>query len=220
MSFLAHKQPETELDEAGIWLSIGDLMSGLLMLFALLLVVSLLLINEAAEKAKNSRVVIIQALEQTLKAAGINANIDPKTGDISIADKLLFDVNESKLKPEGIVFIKNFIPVYSKALFTDSKISDQVQYVVVEGHTSRDGAWGHNLTLSLERANSVSSAINNLNFENKKPFLKKLQAAGRGEAEANQEFNDNNDRKVVFKFQFKGDEFLNWFINESGLARG
>ena len=115
MSFLAHKQPETELDEAGIWLSIGDLMSGLLMLFALLLVVSLLLINEAAEKAKNSRVVIIQALEQTLKAAGINANIDPKTGDISIADKLLFDVNESKLKPEGIVFIKNFIPEIGRA---------------------------------------------------------------------------------------------------------
>jgi hypothetical protein len=31
MSFLNHYEPDTEIDETGTWLSIGDLMSGLVM---------------------------------------------------------------------------------------------------------------------------------------------------------------------------------------------
>ena len=34
-------EPETDIDEMGTWLSIGDLMSALLLFFALILVVAL-----------------------------------------------------------------------------------------------------------------------------------------------------------------------------------
>lgn len=220
MSFLNHYEPDTEIDETGTWLSIGDLMSGLVMLFALLLVVSLLLLNEAAEKAKQSRVVIIQALEETLKAAGINANVDPVSGDISIMDSVLFDSGSSELKPDGIQFLETFVPIYSKAIFSQKEVAEQVQYVVVEGHTSSAGGWDYNMNLSLQRANTVSREIGRMNFVGKDAFRNSLLVSGRGEAGARQDVNQASDRKVVFRFQFTGDQFLNWFINESGLGRG
>lgn len=220
MSFLNHYEPDTEIDETGTWLSIGDLMSGLVMLFALLLVVSLLLINEAADRAKDSRVVIIQSLEETLKAAGINANIDPVSGDISILDSVLFDSGSYELKPEGIRFLGTFVPIYSRALFSDEAIASQIQFVVIEGHTSAAGGWDYNMELSLKRANSVSRQINLMNFTGKNAFRSRLLVSGRGEAAADQLQNQASDRKVMFRFQFTGDQFLNWFINESGLGRG
>lgn len=220
MSFLNHYEPDTDIDETGTWLSIGDLMSGLVMLFALLLVVSLLLINEAADRAKNSRVVIIQSLEQTLKAAGINANIDPVSGDISILDSVLFDSGSADLKPEGVRFLETFVPVYSRAIFSDNAVAEQIQFVVIEGHTSAAGGWDYNMDLSLKRANNVSHEISQMTFVGKEAFRSRLLVSGRGEAAANQTHNQSSDRKVVFRFQFTGDQFLNWFVNESGLGRG
>ena len=220
MSFLNHYEPDTDIDETGTWLSIGDLMSGLVMLFALLLVVSLLLINEAADRAKNSRVVIIQSLEQTLKAAGINANIDPVSGDISILDSVLFDSGSAELKPEGVRFLETFVPVYSRAIFSDNAVAEQIQFVVIEGHTSAAGGWDYNMDLSLKRANNVSHEISQMTFVGKEAFRSRLLVSGRGEAAANQTHNPSSDRKVVFRFQFTGDQFLNWFVNESGLGRG
>lgn len=220
MGFLNQYEPDTEIDETGTWLSIGDLMSGLVMLFALLLVVSLLLINEAADRAKDSRVVIIQSLQETLKAAGINANIDPVSGDISILDSVLFDSGSYELKPEGIRFLERFVPIYSKALFSDETIASQIQFVVIEGHTSAAGGWDYNMDLSLKRANSVSQEISQMTFARKDAFRSGLLVSGRGEAAANQTHNQASDRKVVFRFQFTGDQFLKWFIEDSGLGRG
>lgn len=220
MSFLNHYEPDTDIDETGAWLSIGDLMSGLVMLFALLLVVSLLLINEAADRAKDSRVVIIQALQETLKSAGINANIDPVSGDISIMDSVLFDSGSAELKPAGVRFLETFVPIYSRAIFSDEAIAEQIQFVVIEGHTSAAGGWDYNMDLSLKRANSVSHEISQMKFGGKDAFRSRLLVSGRGEAAANQAQSQASDRKVVFRFQFTGDQFLNWFINESGLGRG
>jgi outer membrane protein OmpA-like peptidoglycan-associated protein len=209
---------DTEIDETGAWLSIGDLMSGLLMIFALLLVLALLQLTEAAERAKNSRIVIIQAIKETLNSQGINAQIDPQTGDISILDSVLFDNAESRLKPAGVEFLDAFVPVYSQAIFSSEDVSDQIQHIVVEGHTSSIGTWDYNMSLSLDRADSVSKAISQMVFPKKDVFRSRLLVSGRGEAEANPNLDKAEDRKVVFRFQFKSDSFLQWFLKESGLA--
>lgn len=210
-------QPDSEIDETGAWLSIGDLMSGLLMIFALLLILALLQLTEAAEKAKNSRVVIIQALQHTLSDQGINAEVDPSTGDISIMDSVLFDSNQSTIKPKGLEFLQNFVPVYSKAIFSSEDVADQILHVVVEGHTSAAGSWDYNLGLSLDRAKGVSEIISNLEFAGKDQFQQRLLIAGRGESEADQTQDRALDRKVLFRFQFKNDRFLHWFLEERTL---
>ena len=116
LSNLSLRRPNRDIDETGAWLSIGDLMSGLLMLFALLLIVTLLQLTKEAEKKQNSRIVIIRALEQQLKEKGITAEVDKKTGDISILDSVLFDKNSYELKPEGKAFLGGFIPLYAKVI--------------------------------------------------------------------------------------------------------
>lgn len=208
------KTSELEIDETGAWLSIGDLMSALLMIFALLFIVALLQLTEAADQAKNSRIVIIQSLQKNLNDEGINAKINPETGDISILDSLLFDSASSMLKPAGKEFLSKFIPVYSKALFTNQQVSDEIVYVVIEGHTSSAGSDKLNMKLSLDRSQSVYDEITGMSFPKKDIFLNKVLASGRGEIEANQAQDYAEDRKVLFRFQFKSERFLQWFLEQ------
>jgi hypothetical protein len=57
-----------------------------------------------------------------------------------------------------------------------------------------------------------------MEFPKKDVFQSRLLVSGRGESEANPDLDNAEDRKVVFRFQFKSDSFLQWFLNESGLA--
>lgn len=213
------KSSDLEIDETGAWLSIGDLMSGLLMIFALLFIVAYLQLTEQAEKAKKSRIVIIQALQTTLNAEGINAEINPETGDISILDSLLFDYGSSELKKEGKTFLSKFIPVYSRAIFSQERIAEEIVYVVVEGHTSSAGSDKSNMELSLKRAYSVYEQISDMDFPKKKIFINKVLTSGRGETEAVQNTDSIKDRKVLFRFQFKGDRFHEWFLKQGISGR-
>tara|TARA_R110001592_G_scaffold302869_3_gene574874 strand:- start:23909 stop:24574 length:666 start_codon:yes stop_codon:yes gene_type:complete len=205
---------DKDIDETGAWLSIGDLMSGLLMIFALLLVVTLLQLTEQLEKTEKSRVVVIHSLKKALDAKGINAEVNDKTGDISILDSVLFDTNSSELKPEGKHFLDEFLPLYAKVLLDDNGIADQITFLIIEGHTSSSGSWGHNMNLSMARAGAVYDVVDHMNFPRKKEMLNKLMVAGRGKASANQRQEDSKDRKVVFRIQFRGDEFSEWFLDK------
>ena len=81
-----------EEHESSEWLSVSDLMAGLLMVFALLVVATLFQLKQAQEENKNKRIVIIQALEKQFKAQGINAEINPETGDITLLDLSLIHI--------------------------------------------------------------------------------------------------------------------------------
>jgi outer membrane protein OmpA-like peptidoglycan-associated protein len=85
--------------------------------------------------------------------------------------------------------------------------------VVIEGHTSSKGSDKDNMELSLRRALSVSDYIlsNQLNFSTKKRFKQKILASGRGEIDANQTINNPGDRRVVFRFQFRREDFKQFF---------
>lgn len=202
---------DTESQTEGTeWLSITDLMSGLLLLFALLVVVTLLQLKITQEETQNKRIVVIQALQEQFNSNGINAQINPETGDITLLDSVLFDFNEKELKEEGRTFLNRFIPIYAGVIFSDKGISDEITRVIIEGHTSSDGALGYNMQLSLGRANSVYQYINSLELEGyKNDFLQKIQVAGRGPMDANSQFTEDKDRKVIFRMQFKSEDAFN-----------
>ena len=86
-----------EEDDAGIWLSIGDMMSGLLMVFVLLCLVFLLSLNKTREdlekreakieelkkeleQSDNTRIMVIKALTDALEEANIDAKTSSKMG--------------------------------------------------------------------------------------------------------------------------------------------
>ncbi|MDN3696187.1 OmpA family protein [Vibrio cortegadensis] len=200
-----------DAEESGVWLSIGDLMSVLLMIFALLLISALVQISEVHENSQTTRVVIIKGINDALKGAGIEVQANSETGDISILDSILFDRNEYRLKPSGKEFLDQFVPIYSDVIFQSKQTSDEVSRIVIEGHSSSEGSFDRNMELSVLRANSVAKYINSMDFAHKLPFFDKAMISGRGPIEANQEATEPADRKVKFRFQFKDDEFLGYF---------
>ncbi|MDJ0682263.1 MAG: OmpA family protein [Xenococcaceae cyanobacterium MO_167.B52] len=244
-------EPDTELEEdhAGIWLSISDLMSGLLMFFALLFIIVQVQLQQEMLQAQKLRkeleqeILKTKKLEQKLEQEILKAQklereleaykkiidqlplriisaiegkfgqgvveVDPKTGDVKIGDRILFDEGSAELKPAGKQFLKRFIPIYSDVIFSDKLFESQITRVVIEGHTSSKGSDKTNMELSLRRALSVSDYIfsQQLNFKTKQKFKQKILASGRGEIDADQSQDKPSDRKVVFRFQFRREDF-------------
>lgn len=183
--------------ESATWIALADLMTGLMAIF--LVMCMIVMTNQ-----NRTRSVIITTVTEALKNANIEVTTDAKTGDVSIVNRdLLFDTNSATLRPAGKVFLNNFVPEYSKAVFSlDNNISDEIARIVVEGRTSRSGNAAHNMTLSLERANAVVQYIYNMpNFPYKENMVSKLTPVGRGVMEA-KNFESENDREVLFRFQF------------------
>ncbi|QIZ70513.1 OmpA/MotB family protein [Oxynema aestuarii] len=197
-----------EEQDSGVWLSIGDLMSGLLMFFALLFITVMVQLKQYQEALKNLPLIIQTAIEE--KLGGSDVKVDPETGDVSIGDRILFDEGSAELKPAGKQFLQQFIPTYSQIIFSEKTFDEMITRVVIEGHTSSFGDEQDNLDLSLKRALSVSNYIlSELNFETKAKFKYKILAAGRGEIDANQQTDNPTDRKVVFRFQLKRPDWNN-----------
>lgn len=211
----------THESESSTWIALADLMTGLMAIF---LVMFLIIMTQQGR----TRVVIIQSIEKALQEKNIAAKVDAKTGDISVTDSVLFAQNQAILTPEGKQMLQQFIPQYSDALYQLSEEQQkQIARIVVEGHTSREGTYGHNMTLSLNRANAVVQFVNEMpEFASKQAFLEKLTPVGRGFIDADLQEAKNEDRKVMFRFQFHselhkqlaGDEMLDKlssFSNES-----
>lgn len=193
------------LDNGGVYLSISDLMSGLLLIFVLLVMVLMYMLRDTLERVQERRVVIIQSLKETLEDEGIQAEVNEETGDVSIMDSILFDLGAYSLKPDGREFLDRFVPVYSGVIYSDPLFDAEIIRVMVEGHTSSRGTFESNMTLSLQRADSVLRYMQTeLEYTNKEPFRTKLIGGGRGEIEAVQEADEPGDRKVVFRLQFRG----------------
>lgn len=214
-----------ETEDSSVLLSIGDLMSGLLMFFALLFITVQLQLNEHIQKL-NEKIREVEKLQQELqqyqkafqalpqlivqtlegRVGGKDVlTVDPETGDVSIRDRILFDEASAELKPEGKKFLQAFIPLYSRVIFSNPEFDKQIARVIIEGHTSSKGSDPSNLDLSLLRAKSVADYIlsNEMKFPAKPRFKQKLLAAGRGEIDAKQNLDEPRDRKVVFRFQFR-----------------
>ncbi|WP_017660161.1 OmpA family protein [Baaleninema simplex] len=201
-------------EDSGIWLSIGDLMSGLLLFFALLFVTVTIQLKQYQDALDRLPVVVLNAIERDL--SGEDIRVDPDTGDVSIGDRILFDENSAELKPEGKRFLREFIPVYSDVIFSNSEFEAQVVRVIVEGHTSSDGDDLDNLKLSLNRSLAVVNYLfsDELNFKNKDKFLQKVLTSGRGELDASLDTDNPGDRKVVFRFQLKRPNFQDFLSSQ------
>ena len=204
--------------ESSTYLSIGDLMSGLVMCLALLFITSLVQLQQAKEQLLKQRRIVVGTLIEKLGGNNINVEVNQETGDVSLRDAILFDEGSAALKPEGKAFLRQFIPIYSQVIFS-SGIEDQISRVVIEGHTSSNGSYESNLELSLLRSLSVTKYVfsNDLQFSTKQNLSQKILSSGRGEIDANQKTDKSSDRKVLFRFQFRGEEFSEAYGQSSPL---
>ncbi len=202
-----------EEEDSGVWLSVGDLMSGLLMFFALLFIAVSAQLVEYDNIIKKIPLAIVEATKN-IEGVKDSIKLEPN-GDLSLDDKILFDEGQATLKPEGKNFLTNFIPVYTETIFSDEMFDQQVSRIIIEGHTSSNGSEKQNMELSFQRALAVSEYIKTIDFPYQNQLKQKLLAAGRGETDSNQTFDDSKDRKVMLRFQFKRQELTNVFPNQT-----
>ncbi len=222
------------------YLSISDLMSSVVLILCLALIVFMFQFSQAEIKIKKQEDIIAKISEQlkaieekfrriqnftgnaiisiqnSLQQAGINVQVDPKTGNLMIESEFTFQRARSELTPEGKDYLNLFMPTYAKAIFQDQnhlnkdfKLSDMLDYILVIGNTSRLGDDAANMNLSLMRAKSIFDFVDrHPGFEFKENLLQKLHFTGRGEMDSKNPngSDDANDRQIVFKFIFKRDK--------------
>ncbi len=198
--------------------SFVDLMTSLAVIFILLLCASLNNANEERQTTRNSVLVEMRGALKQFVSGGIEVKTDPKDPLALLVlvpeDLLAFELDRADISPAGDAFLRVFIPKLS-AVVCSPRFSQEVNSIIVEGHTDSSGTARHNWDLSQKRSMSVVLASLNIlddggMREEKAAFLRLLSATGRGSAElvkdASGEENTRMSRRVIFKLRFRSIE--------------
>jgi len=154
--------------------------------------------NKLAEQRKN----IIMILLDRLRSHNIKFQYDSVNGTVSIAQDILFVKKQSNLNEEGKRFIKIFADIFDKNIFNNIEYKNLIKYIHIEGYASNEGSREVNFLLSFRRAKNVWFYMTKSNLDYKEVMEHKLNIVSRGEIEANQMRIEENDRKVIFRFEF------------------
>lgn len=232
---MKYKYRENDEEKFNYWLSIGDLMSGTLIIFIFLFILQILNVNKKLaekedlinnlgslekkvqelkyksdnlEKVLGIKQTIIALIIEKFKNENLKIDVDNKTGNIKLDDKILFNLGSAELKPEGKEFLKKFIPRYVEIFLGDENIRKYVTQIVIEGHTDDIGTYLYNLDLSQKRASNVVKFIYSdemPEFKWKEELKKIITANGRSKVlpikNSNGSINRSKSRRVEFQFR-------------------
>lgn len=159
---------------------------------------------------------IMDRLRSAFAEAGIEVNINEKTGEILMDNDILFAVDKYNLTAEGQQYIDSFMGVYASVI-TAEEFSDYISGVYFEGHTDSSGSYGYNLILSQNRAETVldycvNSTGSDMNSSQKAKLQQLATAIGYSSSDLVYDDRGNEDmdasRRVAIKF----------FINVEGTG--
>lgn len=152
-----------EKEENAFALSTGDLMAGLLFIFILLLMGTLLQIQEKSDNHQE----IINSYREIKTQLYIDLQEEFKddlkvwsaTIDTTLCIRfqepsMLFDNNKAILKPKFKEILDDFFPRYIKVL-NRQEYRDNITEIRIEGHTDSNGEYFYNMQLSQDRTRSV-----------------------------------------------------------------
>ncbi|MEG1615571.1 MAG: OmpA family protein [Bacteroidales bacterium] len=155
---------ESDASDSSFGLSIGDLMASLLLLFVLLLAATLLNLQnqyddqlEVAAQYTEVKSKIYDELHLTFKdsLSSWQAEIDSTELVVRFTEPgMLFDNNQSNLKPEFKKILADFFPRYINVL-NKSEFRDNIEEIRIEGHTDSNGDYFYNMKLSQDRTRST-----------------------------------------------------------------
>ncbi len=155
------------------WTTMSDLLLGLAIIFMVLFVLAMTGFTQETVKQKQSQMEASKELVEKLKEADIEATVDTMTGDVKISDLELFELNSYELSDKGKIYLNKLIPIYIENIFSNQELLDNITNIVVQGHAdsqqyvnvgTENEQFSKNMTLSLQRANSVAEYIFKTNF--------------------------------------------------------
>ena len=147
------------------WMSYSDLMSALLLIFALLLMINILG-NQTEMQAKDQKIEevlgvktrIIEELSKAFKDSNLEMEIDPQTGAIRFSSGVFFEYNSAEISEAGRINLESFVPQYLSILLSE-EFKDDISQIIIEGHTDEQGSYLYNLRLSQNRSVAVVEEI-------------------------------------------------------------
>ncbi|MDR1727956.1 MAG: OmpA family protein [Acidobacteriota bacterium] len=151
------------------WLSISDLMSGLMMLFLFVAVSYMTMVQKQMSQPVEAFLSLQEELYSDLTREfqddlpKWNAEIDKKTLSVRFNEPdVLFGVGQATLKSDFRGILHDFFPRYLNIIYSN-KYRDNIEEIRIEGHTStewdrlsgEDYAYFRNMNLSQARTRAV-----------------------------------------------------------------
>lgn len=204
-------------DNNVFWTTMSDLMLGLAIIFITLFVLAMTGFSQQVMQQQKVKMDVAKEIEQGLKEAKVEASIDRLTGDLNIPAAALFEVNSYVLTPAGKKLLSRLAPIYVNTLFSKKELSDQIESILIQGHTdsqmfagvkSENEQFIKNMDLSLKRANAVAEFILQTGYDKKNevPFRKMIVVEGKSSNEpimVNGKEDYNKSRRVELKLKVK-----------------
>ena len=205
------------------WMSISDMMSGLMLIFLFVAVAFMLNVDDDKVKIQKSKDKIEQiALTYQKSKIELNrdlhrefdkdllkwdAKITENNSIIFNSPEVLFEAGKSNLKDKFKEILNDFFPRFIKILLSH-KYKNEINEIRIEGHTSNvwlsanneEEVYLNNMKLSQDRANSVLNyvyLINNPIINNNRKFLEKYLRAN-GMAYSKLKYLDLNKSKIDY----------------------
>ncbi|HWU44666.1 MAG TPA: hypothetical protein VN132_14540 [Bdellovibrio sp.] len=146
-----------------------------------------------------ARKAVADEIKKGFAKAGVKAEIDGQTGDVVLDfGQAYFENGSDRLKQEMKGVLEKAMPIYSKSLFGNPKVSDKISAVEVIGFASPTyqgrfidpssskpedkEALKYNMDLSYRRANAIFSYMlddGNLKFDHQRDLLARMKVSGR-----------------------------------------
>jgi len=151
-------------------------------------------------------------IEKLRLKLGDKIEVDPKSGALRISGYILFKQGKYELIEESKISLTSILSEYIKVLMNDKESKNNLDQIIIEGHTNSDGSYLYNLELSQKRALSVMKFLLKLHPEIKEDLKVYITANGRLETDLimkNAKEDKFASRRIEIKFRLKNDKAIN-----------
>lgn len=216
-------------EENIFWVTMADLLLGLAIIFITLFVLAMTGFSQQNIQQQKVQMKVSEKISGELEKENISVDVDKMTGDLKISDVELFELSSWELSDNGKRLLDKLAPIYINSIFADKELSEQIQYIIIQGHTdsqmfagveSKEEQFLLNMDLSLKRANAVADYIFKTNYDKKyaEQFRKIVVVEGKSYNEPvllNGVENFDKSRRVELKLKVK-----DWNVSSAlGLKR-
>lgn len=228
MALFQRKSFAEETDNNVFWVTMSDLLLGLAIIFMTLFVLAITGFTQETITQKQQQMEVNKELIEKLQEANIDAQVDTLTGDIKISDLELFETGSYNLSQNGKKYLDKLVPIYINTIFSREDVINQIENIVVQGHTDTQSFAGiknpdiqymKNMSLSLQRANAVAEYIFQTAYDRKySDKLKKiLVVEGKSYSEpilVNGKEDYDKSRRVEMRLKTKKFDIIDVFTKE------
>lgn len=134
-------------------------------------------LNVTKNRIRNLTGMKVKIIADLKEKLGGKIRIDNESGAMTLSSSILFDKGSSELKEDAKETLRSTLRSYFAALLNNDEIRENLDQIIIEGHTDSDGGYLYNLELSQNRAFAVMDFINSWNKDER--LQKYLIASGR-----------------------------------------